>query len=323
MTFGLQFEKKMLSLPLVRLTVFFLFSLFQDGHSYSLTHSLACYLPGFECCTEPYVKFQTAYLWESLQLKLFGQHLLSSAVIAPLSVHLKSKAPSQPLIFFFHGGPGTGKTCVANMLLKATFSYGSRSRFVRIFYFGTTFPNTIKETELVESVHFQIWSLSKICERAVFVFDGYDSVWAKILKALKLKDEILYKKNIFVFIAGIATNALERHIFQEHQNGRAREDLTVKELLNVSKSQLIAETGLLFNVLSWDDIEYVPFLPLTQTHLRQCIQRELKRQKSSTVLSKKIFDAIITEADKEFVASGCKLVIEKTIYILAQHRDEL
>ena len=157
----------------------------------------------------------------------------------------------------------------------------------------------------------------------MFIFDGYDPVWIKILNLLRLDDETLYKKTVFVFITGIATESLDHYIFQEHQNRRLRETLTSKELLNVAKTQLMTKIGLLFKVLSWDKIVYVPFLPLTREHLIQCIQWELKQHKLSTMLSQEVFAEIVSEADNEFVVSGCKRVSEKILYILGQYKDEL
>lgn len=311
-------------LPLVRLTLFLLLVLFQRVQTSFDLHRLPCHIPGYECCAEPYVKFDLPKLESVLKSDLFGQHLVSPTLVKSLRSHLKDENPRQPLVFIFHGGPGTGKTYVSKTLVNTAFSLGIGSRFVRIFYFGTTFPRTIKETELVEMVHFQIWSIAKTCERSMFVFDGYFPVWIKVLEALRLKDETLYQKTVFVFILDVASDSLFAHVFQEHQKGRAREDLTVNELLDVVKHPLAEATGLFFKYLSFDKLVYVPFLPLMRAHLMQCIQLELTQQNSSSnsEVSEKIA-ANIVKPDAEFVASGCKRVHEKTLYTLGQHKDEL
>ena len=68
---------------------------------------------------------------------------------------------------------------------------------------------------------------------------------------------------------------------------------------------------------------YVPFLPLEQSHVRQCVDQELKKQNIEKArLPSNFADQVVSElsfwpADtKVFAAAGCKRVVQKVDELL-------
>ena len=80
-------------------------------------------------------------LHNSLESKLFGQHLVTRAVIKQLKGHLTRKTPSKALALSFHGGTGTGKNHVSKIIAYAIFRNGLKSKYVHLISATKEFPH--------------------------------------------------------------------------------------------------------------------------------------------------------------------------------------
>lgn len=67
--------------------------------------------------------------------EFFGQHLAADIVLNGLRSHLHHEDSNKALVLSFHGWAGSGKTYLAELIMKSLYEGGSESKFVK-FYMG-------------------------------------------------------------------------------------------------------------------------------------------------------------------------------------------
>lgn len=85
-----------------------------------------------ECCQHPYVIFDAAGLRQGFIEKVYGQDVALKTISQALWRHKRNfgeVGPSKPLVMSLHGAPGTGKSHIANTIIKHLFKKGQRSKF--------------------------------------------------------------------------------------------------------------------------------------------------------------------------------------------------
>lgn len=71
----------------------------------------------------------------TLNNEFFGQHLAADTVLNALRSHLHHENSNKALVLSFHGWAGSGKTYLAELIMKSLYKEGSESKFVK-FYMG-------------------------------------------------------------------------------------------------------------------------------------------------------------------------------------------
>ena len=72
-------------------------------------------------------------LQRALSARLYGQHLVSKAVINHIRGHVrKDTVPSKALVLVFHGPTGTGKNHVSRIIAEMLFREGLKSENVKL-----------------------------------------------------------------------------------------------------------------------------------------------------------------------------------------------
>ncbi|XP_047125763.1 torsin-1A isoform X1 [Hydra vulgaris] len=293
--------------------------------SFAIYGSTKIYCQFKECCDDNWINHDVSGIQNSLNEKLFGQHLVIKMVGKAVESHTKEKSPKKPLVMSFHGWTGSGKSFVADIVAKHLYKNGLKSKFIhkKIATFHYPHGGDLQKykTELKNFIEYN----AKKCERSLFIFDEVDKLpegLADVLKpyldyhhALEGTD---YRKNIFIFLSNTAGNKINNFAINHFAKGKSREMITSAEmdrLLSLGafnmpggfKNADIVLTGLI-------DF-YVPFLPLERKHVKQCAEAEL--QKRNHKLNDGILEEIANEMhyfpeeEKWFSATGCKTVSKK------------
>lgn len=91
--------------------------------------------------------FLNLELDEILRTRVFGEHIAIDTIRSHLEAHFDNENPSKALALSLHGGPGTGKTYLTNLVKNQIYKEGPRSKYVRILITSIDFPHTSKEEE--------------------------------------------------------------------------------------------------------------------------------------------------------------------------------
>lgn len=86
-------------------------------------------------------------LEDSLNFNLFGQPLVKKTVLEAIKGHLKIPNPPKALVLSMHGGTGTGKNYVVDIIANSLYLRGRESRFYKYFSSQRDFPHNTKLNE--------------------------------------------------------------------------------------------------------------------------------------------------------------------------------
>ena len=87
-----------------------------------------------------------AGLYEDMQKKLYGQHLVEDVVGLLLEAHrVHDVEPSKALVLSFHGGTGVGKNYISTMIANHLYKRGMMSQFVKLYIATVDFHSKNKE----------------------------------------------------------------------------------------------------------------------------------------------------------------------------------
>ncbi|XP_030853932.1 torsin-1B-like [Strongylocentrotus purpuratus] len=180
--------------------------------------------------------------------------------------------------------------------------------------------------------------VSSCCLLPVFIFDEIERMPPGLLDSIKMfmdnhhsVEGINYRRSIFIFRSNLAASAITSYVLDQYNKGRAREDITLKEMEEVIRKDVVskANTGL-YNakiINSHLISHFVPFLPLEKNHVSKCISAEfLKigrlplRVEEDEVLAQLEFFG--PPGPKVFAVKGCKNVAEKVNVILYKQLRE-
>lgn len=82
-----------------------------------------------------------AALQESLDRRLFGQHLVSRVVVRAVRGFLSNAQAKKPLALSLHGWTGTGKNFVSKIIAESIYKRGLKSNYVHQFVATLHFPH--------------------------------------------------------------------------------------------------------------------------------------------------------------------------------------
>ncbi|XP_052076353.1 torsin-1A-like [Mytilus californianus] len=290
-----------------------------------------------ESCNERWIHLDTAELTNTLNTRVYGEHIAVKTVVNHLNAHFMNENPPKALTFSFHGGPGTGKTLITKILVDHLYNEGSKSQFVHTVIATRDFPhkrntdeNNIKLRKLIEDK-------VKQCERSMFIFDEVDKLSPDLINILKPYldhhehiDNIDYRKAIFIFLSNTAGQLLTKQMIDFWHDGKKRDEIDLKDLENVlaTSASNYEGSGYYKSDLIFHDLitAYIPFLPIEKEHVFGCIKHHLlakRYYKHYIDIPIKTIEEIAqqlqfypNETDKLFSATGCKRVEEKVDYVM-------
>lgn len=292
------------------------------GFKYFEKIKLGSYCKLIECCHPDVIPHDIDSLKEKLENNLFGQHIAGGLIFRAVASHFENSEKSKkPLVMTFHGTQGTGKNYVTTMIAEALYKEGTKSQYFHLFH-GSQYEGRVQENQ--EAIRKEIYDAVYKCPSSLFVFDEVDKMPPKIFDTIKSvldyhgtvkgKD---FSKAIFIFLTNYGGDEItkvlyhlvnkERHFRSEiklhHFEKIIREDVWNQEG-GLKESGLIKSAVIDF---------YLPFLPLEEKHVKECIKAEYENfgRAVTDEMVKEIMNYIGFNERTKFAHTGCKTVHAK------------
>ncbi|XP_072569946.1 torsin-1A-like [Paramormyrops kingsleyae] len=283
-----------------------------------------------ETCGDSWIDFNSTGLQVDLEQKFFGQHIASKVLLKAITDFANNKTPKKPLVLSLHGGTGTGKSFVSQLIASNIYKKGMSSSFVHQFVATVHFPHKSKidiyKTQLQQWVKGNVSS----CDRSMFIFDEMNKMPPGLIDSIKPfldyydnLDGVSYRRAIFIFLSEAGGERIKQVAFEFWKNGKDREEIQLSDLeenvsLEVFNNQY---SGFLHSSLIDEYLIdfYIPFLPLEYRHVRMCALAEMANQ--NVELDEDIADeaakAMIYSPQDErvFSSMGCKTIRSKLVQV--------
>ncbi|KAK9532342.1 hypothetical protein VZT92_009730 [Zoarces viviparus] len=303
------------------------------GMAAALTGFLASYQNIFyyfhECCRPEWISFNRTGLEADLESKLFGQHIASRIILKAVTGFMSNENPKKPLVLSLHGWTGTGKNFVSQMIADNVYKEGMDSSFVHIFTSELHFPH-LSHFDTYKS-QLQQWIKGNVsnCARSMFIFDEMDKMHPGLIDSIKpyldyydRLDGVSYRKAIFIFLSNAGAEGITQTALDFWIAGRAREELELKDLETVLSLSVFnnKQSGLWHtNLIEKNLVDFfVPFLPLEDRHVIQCVMAEMKAkglQPEQKVAAQVARDVVyFPKSERVFSVKGCKTIASKLDY---------
>lgn len=296
-----------------------------------------CYMG--ECCHPNdgtgYIRYERGCdnLLRDLQKKVYGQPLIVKPIYKSLRAHLSNKEPSRPLVMYFSGWTGTGKTHVARLIASNLYKEGMKSKYVKYISSSYHFPIKIEGSQEIikqrNRLRDMIRSTVSQCERSLIILDELDKLPAGVVDTLQPLldyvedvDGVRYNKAIFIFLSNTGADKLNHLAYKMYESGKSRKDLSSKDIEEILiKESYNEEGGLRGSTLlkRYSIGVFVPFLPLERQHVELCIRDEIVQQNLIADNQEHLIDMIADEMlyfpedIRLYSKSGCKGVHDKVI----------
>ncbi|KAJ8961638.1 hypothetical protein NQ314_005890 [Rhamnusium bicolor] len=287
-------------------------------YTYSWSYNPYCWLA--ECCNKDAIPGDINKLRKTLKDRVYGQHLVETVVDA-LAAHWSSHyKPSKALTLSFHGWAGSGKNYVSKFIAESLYKRGTKSKHVHHFIGRIHFP--LEEHTEMYKENLYIWLKGNItnCAKQLFIFDQVDKMPANVLNAIKpiidyrdVVDGVDYTKAIFIFLSNTGSGLINEYYEEQWNKGKKREELRLRDFEN-----LIAQGA--FN----EEDHYIPFLPMQESHVIECIRDEFRQRGvmgPSPLHINEAFEFIQWGPDhsKLFSKTGCKRISAKVGVLVAKY----
>lgn len=295
------------------------------GYKYFDTIKLNTYCKYRECCNSDVIPHDIISLKEKMDANLFGQHIVNEKIFKAVASHYeKINSSKKALVMIFHGTQGTGKNYVANMIAEAVFEKGVESKHYHLFH-GSQYSNNDRVWEYQAEIKKEIEDAIDSCPYSIFVFDEADKCAPKIFDGIKnfLDHHKLVRgrdltKAIFIFLTNYGGDEISTVLYKlVAKEGLFRHEVMLHHFEEIMKLSVFNKEG------GMKDTEliksavidfYIPFLPLEEKHVIDCIRAEFKsclgyypRQEAVNEVLKYIGFNSITK----FSHTGCKTVYAK------------
>lgn len=277
------------------------------------------------CLQTKYTPLPVAQLRENLRKNLVGQNLAIATIIDNLSVFSDSKS-SRPLVLWFSGRKGSGKTLAASVMTSVL------GQVCRVQTVSSHLP---EDRHLLQQKAELLSRGVDPCVPNFLVIDGWDGDSLSALAILDtfltglLEDESLSSSNVLVVLSGTrAAQSVEEHFFDLLHDGRKTWDLR-HDFTNLSIA--LQDKHLLSRVTP--SAVLVPFLPMDAVQVRRCVTRELlvmekwefvTDEVALAKVQQQVLDLIELQPDTDppLAARGCKRV-SFLLSLLLPHMQEL
>ncbi|CAA19484.2 Torsin [Caenorhabditis elegans] len=282
----------------------------------------------YTCCGETDI-FNYHALYKDFDNKIFGQHLMAESVVHSIKSHWHNEHSQKPLVLSFHGGTGTGKNYVTEIIVNNTYRSGMHSPFVNYFVATNNFPNKKYIEDYKLELKDQLIRSARRCQRSIFIFDETDKLQSELIQVIKPFLDyypavfgVDFRKTIFIFLSNKGSKEIANIALEHHENGKIRSQLELKHFERTLMLSAFNEEGGLRNtdMISNQLIDhFIPFLPLSKFYVSQCIQVHLRKRGRHDLAKdgefmQRVLDSLefFPESSKIFSSSGCKRVNAKT-----------
>ena len=273
-----------------------------------------------ECCDEPWIRNNVATLSANLKEHVFGQHLVHNSVPKLIRAHLNNPNPKKPLVLSFHGGTGTGKTWVSQLISESLYLQGLNSKFVKFIPVPHFFRLRTRET--AELLHHKIMSSLETCGQTLFIFEDIHTMDPGILDELVMYlnyppplVDIIFTKAIYILLSNSGATKINDYTAEQLVDGRDRMSIGPEEMHRIISDDIYREDG------AFKDTDFVrrqvidaaiPFLPLEMDHVVMCVEKaivERGKHPTQSVVKKVLEDVrFVPEGLEMFSDSGCKRI---------------
>uniref|UniRef100_A0A8C8RNJ6 Torsin n=1 Tax=Pelusios castaneus TaxID=367368 RepID=A0A8C8RNJ6_9SAUR len=264
-----------------------------------------------------------------LAMNLVGQHLVKQLVVKGVREFLQNHDPVKPLVMSFHGWTGTGKTYVSSMLVRSLFRDGLRSPFVHQFSPLVHFPHLEQIQQYKENLKSWIQGNLTNCGRSVFLFDEMDKMHPGLIDVIIpflgpswVVYGTNYRKAIFIFVSNGGGEQINRMTLDLWHARKDREEISLQDLESAVSAAVFENPNNGFwksGIIEEHLIDVlVPFLPLKQHHVKQCVVNELTQQglEVRQDIVQTVADSIpyFPEEERVFSSTGCKTVASRVTF---------
>ncbi|XP_072208648.1 torsin-1A-like [Excalfactoria chinensis] len=288
---------------------------------------LYCYFR--ECCLQRHEQRVAAALQESLDRRLFGQHLVSKVVVRAVRGFLSNSQAKKPLALSLHGWTGTGKNFVSKIIAESIYKRGLKSNYVHQFVATLHFPHAHSINLYKDQLQSWIRGNVSVCPRSIFIFDEMDKMHAGLIDAIKpfldyyeLLDGVSYRQAIFIFLSNAGAEKITEVALDFWRNGKAREDIQLTDMQNALSVSVFNNRNSGFwhsTLIDRNLIDYfVPFLPLEYKHVKMCVRVEVESR--GYAVDEDILNRVADEMtyfpreERIYSDKGCKTVDAKLDY---------
>ena len=261
------------------------------------------------------------HMREHFAQNVFGQHIateLVSVVTQQIKNQMTNSTNNTHTVLSFHGWTGVGKNHITNLMSRLFLP----SR-VKTYLTPIHFPH--ESMDSYYELNIPVWVKGNIsnCVMNIFVFDELDKASEAVIRGIRqtLLSLAISKEDkkwtLFILLSNSRASDINNFVFAQLEKGRNRDELTHDELMTV----LLDDTG----KSSWYGQLYkeklihtiVPFLPLSKSHIHQCIKRDLMGK--GKVPYVELLENVVQElpfykpfANSElYSTTGCKRVSDK------------
>ena len=295
------------------------------GFKYFDSIKLNTYCKYRECCMHDLVPHDIMKLQESLSERLFGQHIVQEKLFQAVASHYKEIDKSQkPLVMSFHGTQGTGKNFVSNFIAEAVFKKGTASQYYHVFH-GSQYGDVDKLSSYKEQIKNDIFAAIEKCPFSIFVFDEVDKMPEGIFDSIRaiLDHHTLvrgkdFRKAIFIFLTNYGGEEITKVLYLlTASKGLYRHDTKLHHFEDINKIGVYNREGGLkdSSLITSAVIDfYLPFLPLEEKHVVECIKAEYKsfgRPFVNAEMTDEILKYIGFHSVTKFANTGCKTIHPK------------
>lgn len=289
----------------------------------------------YECCTDDWLKLNTAGLQQTMRKRLYGQHLAQGTVVAAIDAHWNNKNPKKALVLSFHGWTGSGKNYLTSMIAENIYLKGLKSNYVHLFVATLHFSNPLEVNTYKAQLRSWIHGNVSECERSLFIFDEIDKMPPEVLDALKpfldhydSLQGIDYRKSIYIFLSNSGGNEIAQRALQYYEEGKARESMSLTEAEEILIAGAYnANGGLKMSELISTHLvdHFVPFLPLERKHILLCIRDYMLLQNFEATDERimAIADSLqyFPKSSAIYSSSGCKRVAQKVDLLISNEKE--
>lgn len=291
-----------------------------------------------ECCNEEFITADIDKLDKLLTKELYGQKIAHETIVNGLRGHLHATSPIKALAMSFHGTTGVGKTYVSRSIANALYKKGIESKYFHFFNGRNDFPLQQDVEKYKEKLRKIILNSLSECERSMFVFDEVDKMPEGVLNALvpfldynpsqRMEtafghEYVSQRKAIYIFLSNTGGAQIARHLRNLWKQGKQRDQTKIQDFEQLIPIEAFNEKG---GLRRSDTIEssvidyYVPFLPLEEKQVKQCIKRTFL-EKSVTPTDEMIKEAMshVTfgpPPENLYSTAGCKRIEQKVYSII-------
>lgn len=294
-----------------------------------------------ECCNNEYISPDINKLDDLLSNELYGQDIAHRVIVSALHGHLSRSNPPKALAMSFHGPPGTGKTFVAQMIAKSFYKKGEQSQFYHFFNGRNDFPLERDLERYKEELRVTIINSLKKCEWSLFVFDEVDKMPEGLLNVLvpfldyntqmkswRFSGTLLNTtRAIYIFLSNTGSSRIIQHLLSLWGEGQHRSHTKLQDFENLISIGAFNEKGGFHHSDTIDTNlidHYVPFLPLEEIHIKQCLIKAFKsRDVTPTEDHVKFGMSYVVFGPSPhnlYAISGCKRLEQKVASIIYSHR---